>query len=1435
MTPVLYAATERQFVSNGLGPLTELYSAEVIEKLNGELELTAYYPVTGRHYDDIKQDRIILAKPSPRDDQHAFRIVSAELDITGQSLEIIADSITNDLAGSLITDLSITDATGDDAMRQIHDAMTVDVGIEMDSDIQTKSSTSFKYVNPLEAVAGTTGSILQIWGGEMKRENGRLSMLKRRGYDNVTTFRLGKNIKGLTYTVDASSLVTRVYPYWHGQLSTDASTTQEETYISGTVVDSSEIGKYSHVYIKPVDASQEITVPQDTTATDIKKLVDEWAKNWFTQSANTDVDKPKVTLDITPLDLQSSTDYADKLAVLETLGLTDSVTVYVPEYGVDVTAVVNELHYDPLLEQTTEIVAGTAKVSFAESNANTLNNVQSQLAAVATQADAAAISADGKSTNYYGDQPPVGATDGDYWFYSDVNGEGIKQLQNGTWVIIVDTNLPKQLETQMVAASAATSAAIVTANSAADKASLAADSVAAVSADLTIAQSVAEQARSTATDAAASGATAMSNAATALSLASGATVKATSVGASVDSLAGTIQLKADQSVVDGLSKSVSSASAELTVQAGQIAIKADSTTVNSLAGTVSSQGTQLAAQAGSLALTVSKSDLTNSLAGYATQAYTQAQVTAASDQIQSTVSAVSTKVDSLPYDGRNLYQDTRDFANGGLWYNYTSSTEVDENYSGYTIMQANTMRNGLGQLVWAKAGETYTFSAFARYASGTGTSTIYWLPVNGDGKTTPAVVTTLSSDVNLTSDWQRISSTTTVTQDGYILARTEQGDNNNMLQVAGLKLERGGVATPWSPAPEDSTIYTDTRISTVTQTVTALQATVADKVSTSQLTQLSDQLSSTIQAAIQDDSNRLYGTSELQTVTGNGGTNQANNGYLMDHNVMGKKVTIEYMIYSDTDGGTAHPQYKGYPTWGFAASLVTLKKGGNYSHFTWTVPAETDSSQTLAIQWRFDGLPVGAKVYVQYAQVYYGELRSSHAWVPAPNDLAVKSQITQLQNDINLRVKTGDVISQINLDTSGVLIDGAKNHITGKTTIDDAVIKDAMIGSVSASKITAGTINAANVNLINLNASNITTGTIKGANLSINLSTGEVIFSKGSIKSTNGLLNIDVNDGSFAQSDTAGSGVRFQNGAMYLTKNAVNRNGVGAIDAPDYGAITYDDDFWTHHYAGMHITGKQALTVGTQDFGVLLPNSLYGVATGSGVALASDGASLLSDKQAFIHAGQPYDVGFGKYTPQISVGIKLFTHSFPTKWSTTQTAGATTGSDIGVDAKNIVLETYALNSSGTSVGSDLALSNDDRSGYIGSYTTYERTYSGSANMIITDNGILGRVTSATKYKTDINRDNDPSLGRALLGVPTAHWTDKAEADQHKSDADYSPHRYYGMIAEDLATAGLTELVTYATDGTIEGINYDRIGVALVPVVRDLLNRIQFLEAKYNGN
>lgn len=84
------------------------------------------------------------------------------------------------------------------------------------------------------------------------------------------------------------------------------------------------------------------------------------------------------------------------------------------------------------------------------------------------------------------------------------------------------------------------------------------------------------------------------------------------------------------------------------------------------------------------------------------------------------------------------------------------------------------------------------------------------------------------------------------------------------------------------------------------------------------------------------------------------------------------------------------------------------------------------------------------------------------------------SAITQLHDDINLRVKKGDVINQINVSDESILIDGKKVHITGNTVFDNNVIAKGMIqaGAVTADKLAAEDITL---------GSNTATGVVAGA------------------------------------------------------------------------------------------------------------------------------------------------------------------------------------------------------------------------------------------------------------------------------------------------------------------------------------------------------------------
>lgn len=123
-----------------------------------------------------------------------------------------------------------------------------------------------------------------------------------------------------------------------------------------------------------------------------------------------------------------------------------------------------------------------------------------------------------------------------------------------------------------------------------------------------------------------------------------------------------------------------------------------------------------------------------------------------------------------------------------------------------------------------------------------------------------------------------------------------------------------------------------------------------------------------------------------------------------------------------------------------------------------------------------------------------------------------QSQITQLSDNINLKVEKNDVVNQINISTEGILIAGNKVHITGTTTIDngvirtahivDAAITDAKISNLSANKIRTGTLDAGIVNVINLNADNIKSGKISAIDIVGSSFTNAFSYTSGGVTYT---------------------------------------------------------------------------------------------------------------------------------------------------------------------------------------------------------------------------------------------------------------------------------------------------------------------------------------------
>ena len=128
-----------------------------------------------------------------------------------------------------------------------------------------------------------------------------------------------------------------------------------------------------------------------------------------------------------------------------------------------------------------------------------------------------------------------------------------------------------------------------------------------------------------------------------------------------------------------------------------------------------------------------------------------------------------------------------------------------------------------------------------------------------------------------------------------------------------------------------------------------------------------------------------------------------------------------------------------------------------------------------------------------------------------------------------------------------------------------------------------------------------------------------------------------------------------------------------------------------------------------------------------------------------------------------------------------------------------------------------------------------KTTRSAPNVYVSPDGALVRSTSASKYKADIQRSYSTDYGDKLLNLPTAIWTDKGQKERYKAGKRHiKPEKYFGMIAEDLADAGLDLLISRNPQThEIEGIQYERIAPALLPVIKELKDKVNRLEKKVN--
>lgn len=213
MIPTLFYPTTIDFSTDGLGTLKDAVSCEVTEERNGMYVLEMQYPINGAHFDELKTDCIIKAKPSDIGDAQPFRISAISSPMKG-IVSVVAEHVSYELNCNPIKSFK---ASGNayTALLALLNAATLPSKSKyrVSSDISTSNGTEIVVPSSVRScMGGQRGSVLDVWGGEYEWDVWNVNLHARRGRDTDTIIEYGKNLTDLVQEKSIADMYTAIMP-----------------------------------------------------------------------------------------------------------------------------------------------------------------------------------------------------------------------------------------------------------------------------------------------------------------------------------------------------------------------------------------------------------------------------------------------------------------------------------------------------------------------------------------------------------------------------------------------------------------------------------------------------------------------------------------------------------------------------------------------------------------------------------------------------------------------------------------------------------------------------------------------------------------------------------------------------------------------------------------------------------------------------------------------------------------------------------------------------------------------------------------------------------------------------------------------------------------------------------------------------------------------
>ena len=347
----IYTSNTTDFNNNGLGFLSDAISCIIDDEINGNYQLTMEYIKDGKLAEYLVEENIIKCTVADGTEQ-LFRIKVVQKNF--KTMVITAYHIFYDLLNNFLEDAYPQNLDGASFLNNILSNTLFATNFTANSNISDIKSARYVRKNPVIAIMGDIdNSMVNLFGGELKRDNFTINFLTRIGNNNGVKLLFGKNITGINVTVDITNVATKVMPQGFDGL-----------LLPEKYVDSPLINNYPTPKIVKLDFD-DVKYDPDSTETGVYTNINDAydaLRAKVQEQYTAGLDKPQININVDWIELSKTNEYKN-YTNLEKVNIGDIITANILDMDYETRVISTK--YDALEERIINFQIGTFKPSIA--------------------------------------------------------------------------------------------------------------------------------------------------------------------------------------------------------------------------------------------------------------------------------------------------------------------------------------------------------------------------------------------------------------------------------------------------------------------------------------------------------------------------------------------------------------------------------------------------------------------------------------------------------------------------------------------------------------------------------------------------------------------------------------------------------------------------------------------------------------------------------------------------------------------------------------------------------------------------------------------------------------------------------------------------------------------------------------------------------------